>query len=176
MIWQILFVIVVTVISAFAGRAHGGGWDLSWDRVAAKIWLGLIMFTGNLALYDLWWLALPVASLTVWAFSTGHGRVWGMKGANMADVNRERLEKLFGGLWGGRITKSSYSWFIMGLKGLFIGLAIAPIGFLMSILWPAAYYYGFRIKSNRNDLAEFISCGFAGLLASGVIAYKYLGV
>lgn len=47
-----------------------------------------------------------------------------------------------------------YCYLFMGIKGLLIGLAVAPWGLLMAILWPLAYDIG-RIRN--NETAEYLS-------------------
>lgn len=172
-IFSILLVLFITAVSALAGRAHGSGWS-SVGRVAAKIWLGSLMGLGCYLLYGVWWLALLGVGLSIWAFSTGHGRVYAMYGADLRDPNPEVLERIFGRFWKGPINRPAYSWYIMGLKGGLVSFPIFPIGLLMCFLWPLSYYWSFK-NYNSNELAEWASCGFAGFLAATIIAVKLMG-
>lgn len=173
----ILLFIILTTLAAFAGRAHGvgkeAGWP-SWARVASVIYMSALFGITNYYLFGILWLAPLAAFLTGWAFSTGHGRVYVMKGANLTDPNPEKLETLFGWIWQGPIDRPAYSWFIMGLKGLIMGLGIIPFGLLLYIIWPACYSWSFK-KYNDSAPAEWASCGFAGLICAGIISAKILG-
>lgn len=169
----ITMIIIITALSALAGRAHGGGWDLGWDRVLAKLWLGGIIGVANFLLFDTWLITILSIIVTISAFSTGHGRVWLMQGIQPPKQEPELLETLFGSFWKGKIDQPAYSWFIMGLKGLFIALPIAPLGFLVYFLWPLSYYISFKYYKT-NEIAEWLSCGIVGFLAAITIAYQLL--
>lgn len=178
----ISLLLVIPLISAVAGRAHGSasensdgsptGWP-SWDRIPSTLWIGLIMGVGNYVIYDTAWLAIILGGLSMAGFATGHGRVFNMQGVTQP-AKPERLERLFGWLWPWPIDQPAYSWYIMGLKGLFIGLAIAPVGFLMFFLWPLSYYWSTKCFRDTAP-AEWASCAFAGYLVSLVIAIHLLG-
>ena len=52
----------------------------------------------------------------------------------------------------------------MGLKGLLIGLPLAPYGLALAVLWPASYYIG---RKGWNEVLSGASAGLvAGLLAA----------
>lgn len=168
-IWQI----ALASIMAVAARMHGAakrdevtgaltGWPMA-GRIISTAIFGLAFAYASFMTFGIWWLALIEGLVSVAAFSTGHGRVYAMTGANLNDPNPEMLEKLFGWLYRGDISKPLYSWYIMGLKGLFIGLAAAPFGIFLAVLWPLAYWASFYFK-NDSAPAEWASGLFAGMV------------
>lgn len=56
-----------------------------------------------------------------------------------------------------------YCWAFMGLKGLLIGIPVAPYGLFLAVLWPLGYELGYRIE-NTSKYGELISGAFAGLI------------
>lgn len=149
---------------AFAGRAHGaGGWP-SWAKPVSKVLFGLSFAAANFLLFGIWWLALLGGALTFFGLSTGHGRFFAMQGANIADPNPEWIEEYIASwAYRGDITKPAYSWFCMGIKGLMIGLAAAPYGLALAVLWPLAYYLSFKFW-NDSAPAEWMSATCAGMV------------
>lgn len=63
----------------------------------------------------------------------------------------------------------AFSWIFMGLKGAIIGLAVAPAGLLLAVLWPLAYDIG-RILRERGyvtsgtKVGEYLSGAFIGVV------------
>lgn len=111
-----------------------------------------------------WWLATIAG---IWSYAwmeTGHGTVlqWGDK--PWEAIGRKQfltpvvdyLAKVF------RFQKGSkdYCIMFMGIKGLLIGLPVAPIGLTLMVFWPLAYDIGHRFKSHA--MKEFMSGAFAG--------------
>ncbi len=162
---------------AFVGRAHGAatqynGYPTGWPtygRLASKVITGILFAAGNYIIWQNLTLAIIFGALSVLALSTGHGRFFGMKGANIADPNPEWVEKNIAAyVYKGDITKPLYSWICMGIKGLGIGLAIAPYGLLLAIAWPLSYAMSIKYF-NDTAPAEYISFAFAGLALVSVI-------
>lgn len=178
----ILVVTVVTVIAGFMGRWHGAGvtnpdgsptgWP-RYGREVSTVFIFLAFAAGNYAIFEIWQLAIVGGLLSAGAFATGHGRVYEMKGANLQDPKQEQLEVLFGWLYRGDITKPGYSWYIMGLKGFFIGLAIPPIGLLLAFLWPSAYSWSWTTQ-NTSASAEWVTVGFAGFMVAVTVATRLI--
>lgn len=171
---MIVFIGVLLIPSlAILGRAHGAGLTdgngaatgfPTWGRLASSIAFPVAFGAANFALFTLWWLALLSAGVTFFGIATGHGRFYAMKGANPRDPNPEQIEKWFVLPWyPGDITKPLYSWVCMGIKGLLIGLAAAPFGFMLAVLWPLAYYISFKFWKDSAP-AEWLSGAFAGLI------------
>lgn len=169
---------IYAVAMAFLTRAHGAavidevtgkptGWP-SWGKIAAKIAYALSFAGVNYLLFGNWWLTLLSGALSFFALSTGHGRFFGMQGANPADPNPEFIEKAFGWLYRGDIHKPAYSWFCFGIKGLGIGLAAAPVGVLLAVLWPFSYYASWKI-ANGTEAAEWLSGLSAALIVIAAI-------
>lgn len=160
-------------LMAVSGRAHGAaskdehnnptGWS-KWMRLASAILFGLAFAVVDFVLFGIGSLALFAGALTFYGLSTGHGRFFAMKGANLADPNPEWIERnIAPWVYHGDITKPAYSWVCMGIKGLMIGLAVPPAGLLLAILWPALYALSFRLK-NDSAPAEWLTGAAAGLV------------
>lgn len=171
--WYIIAGIYVVLMS-IAGRAHGAathdevtgeptGWP-SWGKLASSIAFSLSFATVNYLTFHLWWLALIGAALTWVMFNTGHGRFFAMQGANLNDPNPEWIEKnIASWAYKGSITKPAYSWFCMGVKGLGVGLAAAPLGILLAFFWPLSYHLSWKI-ANGTEVAEWLRGIFSALL------------
>lgn len=101
--------------------------------------------------------------MSYWAMEMGHGTVYRMQGWDSKDPNRvQSIERLVRLVYKGDIRKPLYSWLCMGFKGFAIGLAAFPFGLLLSLLWPFAYYLGYKI--GNTEASEKISGAFAGLV------------
>ena len=172
----LLFLAAMTL----AGRAHGvgvldennqpTGWP-SWSRTYANVMFGVAFALGNYALFGVWGLALIGGAISVAGFATGHGNVFGMQGVVPGNDDPEQIER-----WGGRalyqwlhrnepanpIHAPAYSDYIMGLKGLIVGLPVAPIGFLLYWLWSLAYRISWK-TANGTARGEWLSGTAAGL-------------
>lgn len=174
--------ILYILVGMFLGRAHGAatkdevtgvptGWP-SWGRLAS-----IIFFAGSAAvlnyLYTHSYIVGAVAAvINVFFFNTGHGRFFAMQGANLKDPNPEWVEKYVASwLYKDDITKPAYSKFCFGIKGLGIGLTIAPFGVLLAYLWPASYTWSWKNK-NTSEYAEWLVGGFNSLVAVlGFVTY-----
>jgi len=106
-----------------------------------------------------------VGALTSYIFmQTGHGIAYHM-GRNPKAAQGTRKQTLsiivdpICKALGWTLGERPYCYLFMGIKGLLIGLAVAPWGLLMAILWPLAYDIG-RIRN--NETAEFLSGAFMG--------------
>lgn len=162
-------VLALLLLVGLSGRLHGIG-GIPFSRIAS-----LVILTAGMALggYWLWgWYAVPLAAITAFGFSTGHGRFFAMNGANTADPNPEWIEK-YCVLWWyrGDITKPRYSWVCMGVKGLMIGAPIMPSGLLFGLAWPASYAFGMRYFTS-TALGEWLSTFFA---ATMLVLIRILG-
>ena len=158
---------------AVAGRAHGSaskdeftgaptGWP-TWDKLAAVVFFGVSFGTANYAIFGTWWLALLGAALTMTSLSTGHGRFYAMNGASKDDDKLEKIERLFGWMYWGDVYKPGYSWFCLGVKGLGVGLAAAPFGLALAVLWPFSYWLSIKLTDD-TAVADWLRAWFSGLL------------
>ena len=154
----------LAIVSLAMGRSHGiGGIPLS--RAVSTIAFVLIFGFGAYTLFGLWY--APLGLLSGVGIAIGHGEFYAMQGAN-PDSDMEPWEKYPRKLWNllGRSEYTpAYSWYMMGLKGLIIGLPLGPFAVLVSAIWPTAYYISFKYTQS-SALAEYLSAGFAGLLIS----------
>lgn len=164
--------ILLMALMAWAHRLHGGGWPSSWSRAVSTGIYALVFALANYYIYDLWQLALLSALVSGWGLSKGHGNVYEMEGVNVTNDEPEWLER-YGGRWAWRklerwtgkdIYTPEYSWFIMGLKGLIIGLPVAPVGVALALLWPAGYWFGFVYRDKDDGTVEWASGAGAGLV------------
>lgn len=170
--------IFLPVIMAFLARLSGGG------LFAPKIWSRLpelcfaIPFGVYAGMEYGWYWGVMAWVWSFFAMEMGHGTFYGMQGYN--DHNRESenpriqtLEKVFRPIYtalGGNIYHPAYSWVGMGLKGLLIGLPIAPWGLLLAFLWPVSYWIGHRIERNPA-VAEWVSGMMSGMVLG--LAFMY---
>lgn len=153
-------------------------------RAAGADWFGLKILSGvlfgavfGLTAYHVYghWVAGLVGFLISWrGFELGHGTFYAMKGyhdhnrdPDKQDVPRiQTLEKVIRPIYtklGGDIYSPLYSWVLMSVKGLFIGVAAGWYGVLLAIIWPFAYWVGHRVEK-QPEVAEWISGMFAGLI------------
>lgn len=146
-------------LMAILARASGGGIKLP----AAVAWLPEALFALVIGIVaykihgPVW---ASVGALTSYIFmQTGHGIAYHM-GRNPKAAQGTRKQTLsiivdpICKALGWTLGERPYCYLFMGLKGLGLGLAIAPWGLLMAILWPLAYDIG-RIRN--NDCAEPLS-------------------
>jgi len=146
-------------IMAFLGRLCGASWTPSW-LPAKLLWalaIGALTYT-NAHLF------LIVVAWSFVAMQLGHGRFYGMQGANLADPNPEDIEQYVQKVYKGDITKPIYSWLCMGTKGFLIGLPVGIIPALANaIWWPFSYYVGMRVIKD-GAYAEVLAGAGLGLI------------
>jgi hypothetical protein len=169
-------------LCAYACRAHGKAientmWP-TWGRLACKILFGIVGFitsyitlssaiqTASLsteATITVISLLLVTACITVAALSTGHGRFFGMAGANPADSNKEWIETyVVSKFYKGNEFEPKYSFICMAVKGFGIGLSLFPTGLLLTYAWPKAYQLS--IKYTKDTLyAEYATGACFGI-------------
>lgn len=147
-------------LMAFFGRVCGASWQPK-KYPAEWVWAFVIALAAQPLTIS------HLIILTIWGFiamQLGHGRFFAMQGANLADPKPEQIETFIQKVYKGDITKPVYSWLCMGAKGFLIAL---PLGFSAAVanalLWPLAYYIGFR-KLNDGAYAEVLAGGFLGSL------------
>lgn len=161
-------IILMTVGMAILARASGGGIVklpsmLGWlPEATFGLSFGFAVFLYHGTLLGL----LAGAWSYIW-MQTGHGTAFSM-GERPQDAQSGRkqflspvvdwvcakLRQPLGGAF--------YCWLFMGLKGLLIGLPVAPAGLLLGILWPLAYFIGRKVKISA--LCELLSGACAGLV------------
>ena len=173
------------VLMSFAGRAHGAatedeltgkptGWP-TWGRTAATVLVALSFAAANYLLFAVWWLALLSGALSAAFFSTGHGRFYDMKGANLNDPKPEWIEKYIASwAWRGDLASPRYSWFCMGVKGLGVGLAAAPFGLALAYAWPALYAWSFRTKNDSAPAEHATGAAAGAVVILSVLAGVFL--
>lgn len=146
-------------LMAFLARASGGGIKLP----AAVAWAPEALFAlviGIVAykIHGPVWGCIGAATSYIF-MQTGHGIAYHM-GRNPKSAQGLRKQTLsiivdpICKALGWTLGERPYCYLFMGLKGLGIGLAVAPWGLLMALLWPLAYDIG-RIRN--NETAEFLS-------------------
>jgi len=165
----LLISILVVGLFSLAGRAHGAGenagWP-SWARTASTVIFAFGFGGANYLLFGIWWLALAGGALSAFGLATGHGRFYGMQGANLKDPNPEWIERRLVMWWyPGDISKPLYSYVCMAVKGAIIGAAVFPFGLLLILLWPICYDIGFHFWRDSAQ-AERMSGACAGLVLS----------
>lgn len=193
----ILIYASITVLLAqfmdWGARASGGGvgankvaggtpeclFGIPIAMAAGLFWYVVTGWVGCFALVPVFW------AWTVWmGMERGHTRVYTMGGAAVGYEKVSTIERL-GPQWvWERLFKRSihtpaYSWWIMGIKGLLIGLPLGPFALLLAVLWPLAYWLAFRWDGFRDDgSSEWLSGGFArtvtisAVIASLTLIYK----
>lgn len=169
---------LLPVVMAFLARLSGGG------MFAPKIWSRLpeVLFAVPFGVYAWieygWYWGVVGFVCSCYAMEMGHGTFYAMNGYN--DHNRESdkpriqtLEKVFRPLYirlGGNIMKPAYSWYMMAIKGMLIGLPAAPWGLLLAALWPLSYWIGHRVEKNA-EVSEWVSGMAAGLVLALAFVY-----
>lgn len=153
-------------LMAFLARAAGGGIKLP----SITGWIPEFLFAFVICLVSLTiygpWIALPLSTLSYLGFQTGHATAYhmGRKPHAAQGLRKHTLSKIVDPIchWlGWTLGERPYCYLFLGIKGLLIGLAVAPLGLIMAILWPLAYDIG-RIRN--NETAEFLSGAFMGLI------------
>jgi len=182
-----IITLAVTLVMAFAGRAHGhendsgvaGAWP-RWCRTVSLAAFALLFGSASAVLWGHGWMVFD----GIWSasiFALGHGNVFAMRGAQDGIGNPPSTPELierWGGRWiyttifRGDIHHPIYSWWIMGLKGLLIALPIglSAIGFMLA--WPAYYWISFREVDGTSATAEWATGTFSGLTVMLLIGLK----
>lgn len=172
-----VLLVLVAIVGGYIGRQAGGGKLGTWLVYQAGTRFGAWWGSAASRLPEIIF-ALPFAILLGWpgapisylGIESGHGNTWRMTGVDGKFPDRPSSTEKWGGRWlfqrlGGDIHKPIYSWWIMGIKGLWIGLPAFPFGLLNAVWWPAAYWINFRLlKRPGSPLAEWLSCGGAWVL------------
>lgn len=158
-------------LMAFLARACGASWKPPGAEWVFALPFGVVAYllAGNPLL------AVIGYFVTYLGMQLGHGNFYKMVGVNPTRDNPEKIEKLIRPIFtklGGKLYNPFYSWVCMGVKGLIIGLAAFPFGFTLAVLWPLAYWLGWRIW-NGTLMGEWLSGAFAGLVLYNAI---FLGV
>jgi hypothetical protein len=159
---------ILIPLLSFLARAAGGGWPMnklpSWAGRFPEIIIALIV--AYMAAGVSWWI-LPVLVWVYFAFETGHGNAYHMgfhkddfpgRWQTLDYIVRPVAEKL-----GFENRSAGYCWLFMGLKGLLIGLPLAPYGLALAVLWPLSYYLSFRFTRD-SVVAEYLSGACLGLI------------
>lgn len=149
-----------TKINAFAGKVASRLPELLF---AAPFAYAVSQFAPD-------WLVVATFVGTYAAMELGHGNVYRMGGIDGLYIDRPQsieipLRPIFQKLFGPNLARPLYSWFIMGAKGLLIGLGALPQGILLTFLWPLSYYFGHRLLK-KPQLSEYLSGAFAGLIVA----------
>lgn len=156
--------ILLALLLPILTRAAGGGLFAPWLRdklgsFGSRVPEIIIVLIIGHAAFGLHWLALLAAAFSYLTYELGHGTFYTMNGRNPDEPDRvQTLEKLFGWAYRGDKCKPAYSWFMMGIKGILIALPLGPVALLNGILWPAAYWLGWKAeKPGNHEVAEYMS-------------------
>lgn len=154
--------------------ARGAGADWFKLKTLFGVLFGAVFGVVSSVVYG-HWVAGIIGFLISWrGFEFGHGTFYAMFGyhdhnrdPNKPDFPRvQTLEKVVRPIYtklGGDIYSPLYSWVCMGTKGFLIGLAAGWYGLLLVVLWPLAYWIGFRVEKS-GAVAEWVSGMFAGMV------------
>lgn len=177
-IWACIAASLLPILMMCTSRACGGGFYGPYigDRFNEVIFALPIGFTvylssGSVIQAILGW------AITFGAMALGHGTFFAMNGYedknrdDPNDVRIQTIEKVFRPLYvklGGDIYKPMYSWYMMGCKGLLIGLPLGLWAIPLAILWPTCYWVGRKVEHNINEVAEYASgvCAACMVMAS----------
>lgn len=157
-------------LMSLSARAAGDRWFGQ-----TKVWgvlFALPFAYANYLLFGVWWLSIFGFIVSFMAYETGHGTFYGMQGYhdhNRPDPNEPRKQKLeyiiepIFNLFNIDKHKPSYSWACMAAKGFFIGLPLGWYALALAVLWPSAYWLGFR-REKHGAVAEYLSGMAAGVV------------
>lgn len=166
---------LIIPLMMFLGRAAGS--RFLGDKNVWGLLFAVPITLASTQLFDHTWWTLALAFVAAWrGFEFGHGTFFAMTG--YSDHNRDEnspdepriqtLEKFVRPIYtrlGGDINKPLYSWVCMGTKGFIMTLPLGLWALPAAYLYPAAYWYGFRIEDNKS-ISELISAMVIGLLVS----------
>lgn len=172
--WTLPALALLPLILALVARLHGSGVMPGMGTFLLKTLFGLpfglcaYLLTGSLVVGLIGW------AVSATAYAVGHGTVYAMRGYDSpsAPDRIEVLERIVRPVWaalGLDIARPAYSWAVMGLKGLLIGLPTGPGALALAVLWPASYWIGRRAEANLNEVAEYLSGCAAGCVVLGVV-------
>lgn len=161
------------ILLCAAGRMHGIG-----NSVLRFLSLIIVTLAFGIAAAILWgssWLIL-LGVLSASCFALGHGNFYMMRGAQdgvgSPPSTPEDIE-IYGGRWlwlrltyGAPIQQPAYSWAMMGLKWLLIGLPLGPYALFLAAFAPMAYALSFK-ETQSSALAEWLTT----IYAAAVITY-----
>lgn len=173
MLYQISVLTACTVYMSAMAHICGGG-ILTVPpalKKLPKLLFGVMFGVASYHLHGELWLACAAAIAASFWMNTGHGTAYEM-GFDPAIAQSGRQEFLSPIV--DPITKAAgrplggvfYCWLFMGLKGLLMGITVAPFGLLLAVLWPLGYRLGeWTLKMGLTwDFEEIISGAFAGLV------------
>jgi hypothetical protein len=152
--------IIIIAVMSFLTRACGAAWNrIPQLEIAFAAPFGYVAYLSS---------GSPLVGLLGWiisyaGFQLGHGNFYQMRGVDITNDKPEHIESLARKIYP-NIYTPAYSWICMGFKGLIIGLAAFPFGLLLGLLWPAAYFLGWKLQKNDSATAEFLAGAFAGLI------------
>lgn len=150
--------LVIPIMALFA-RMCGASWTPKWFP-AEGAWAVAIAITVSSTVYQF----IVITIFSYVAMQLGHGRVYGMNGANLTDPKPEAIEAIVQKLYTGDITKPIYSWLCIGLKGFLIGLPLGILaGCLNALWWPFSYWLGMK-KLGDGAYAEIAAGAGVGIL------------
>jgi hypothetical protein len=163
-------------LMAILARASGGG--MGAQHLHSKLtWLPEALFALVIGIVaykihgPVWGC---IGAITSYIFmQTGHGIAYHM-GRNPKSAQGTRKQTLsiivdpICRKLGWTLGERPYCYLFMGIKGALIGLAVAPWGLLMALLWPLAYDIG-RIRN--NECAEVLSGAAMGAVLCLALLY-----
>lgn len=178
--------LIIFLLMCAAGRMHGIGDDKSilkfkWEQIIADcfrsvstIIVGVSVGLASAIYWNCDW-AIFLGAVSGTAFVLGHGNFYEMLGARDGIGNPpskpEEIEN-YGGRWlwnfltgNVSIRYPIYSFFMMGLKWLLIGLPLGPYALLIGIFAPTAYKLSFS-KTGSSPLAEWLTTIFCALVTA----------
>lgn len=159
---ELLLIPLMAILARQAGGGMGAKHLPDWLTWLPEAVFSLVVGLVSYKIHGPWWAS--VGLLTYIAFQSGHATAYHM-GRNPAAAQGKRKQTLsyivdpICKALGWTLGERPYCYLFMGLKGLLIGLAVAPWGLLMAALWPIAYDLG-RIRN--NETAELLSGAFMG--------------
>lgn len=162
---------LIIPLMMFLGR--GAGSNLLGLKTVWGLLFALPIALASMAMFALPWWGFIIAFVVAWrGFEFGHGTFFAMRGYYDGDSKEgdkpriQTLEKMFRPLYvavGGNITHPMYSWVMMGVKGFIIGLPLLWWAIPLAVLYPTAYWYGFKVEKNKS-IAELISAMAVGAI------------
>lgn len=159
---------------AALSRAAGGGLfaDKVWSRLPEILFavpFGVAAWQASGSI----WCGIASWVWSYFAMETGHGNAYHMGFTEKDFPDRwqtlDYIVRPITGRLGFAPRSAGYCWVFMGLKGLLIGIPAGPVGLALALLWPLAYYVGFKYKKDSAP-SEWISGAFAGMVCAFSLA------